>query len=59
MKWFLPESAQLKEADLRERMDKELLVNTYWQSNTILMIKRAHKFFPQIEKILKEVKRRF
>ena len=54
MKWFLPGAHATKEADLRERMDKELLVNTYWQSNTILMIKRAHKFFPQIEKILKE-----
>lgn len=51
---FAGERMQLEEADLRERMDKELLVNTYWQSNTILMIKRAHKFFPQIEKILKE-----
>ena len=51
---FAGERMQLEEDDLRERMDKELLVNTYWQSNTILMIKRAHKFFPQIEKILKE-----
>lgn len=51
---FAGETMQLEEADLRERMDKELLVNTYWQSNTILMIKRANKFFPQIEKILKE-----
>ena len=51
---FAGESMQLKEADLMERMDKELLVNTYWQSNTILMLKRAHKYFPQIEKILEE-----
>ena len=51
---FAGETMQLEEADLRERMDKELLVNTYWQSNTILMIKRANKFFPKIEKILKE-----
>lgn len=51
---FAGETMQLEEADLQERMDKELLVNTYWQSNTILMIKRANKFFPQIEKILKE-----
>jgi len=29
-------------------------VNTYWQSNTLLMMKRANKFFPQIERILKE-----
>lgn len=51
---FAGETIQLKEADLIERMDKELLVNTYWQSNTILMLKRAHKYFPQIEKILAE-----
>ncbi len=51
---FAGEVMQLKEEDLRERMDKELLVNTYWQSNTLLMLKRAHRFFPQIEKILAE-----
>lgn len=51
---FAGESMQLTETDLIERMDKELLVNTYWQSNTILMLKRAHKYFPQIEKILAE-----
>jgi membrane-bound lytic murein transglycosylase D len=49
---FAGETIQLNESDLIERMDKELLVNTYWQSNTILMLKRANKYFPQIEKIL-------
>ena len=51
---FAGETMQLTETDLKERMDKELLVNTYWQSNTLLMIKRANKYFPQIEKILAE-----
>ena len=32
---------------------KELLINTYWQSKTILLIKRANKYFPIIEEILK------
>ena len=49
---FAGEEIKLDEDDLIERMDKEFLVNTYWQSNTILLIKRANKFFPQIEKIL-------
>jgi hypothetical protein len=49
---FAGELVSLEEVDLIERMDKELLVNTYWQSNTLLMIKRANKYFPQIEKIL-------
>ena len=44
----------LDEDDLIERMDKEFLVNTYWQSNTILLIKKSNKYFPQIEKILIE-----
>jgi membrane-bound lytic murein transglycosylase D len=37
-----------------EALDRELLVNTYWQSNLILLIKRAYRFFPIIEPILKE-----
>ena len=49
---FAGEEITLDEDDLIERMDKEFLVNTYWHSNTILLIKRANKYFPQIEKIL-------
>jgi hypothetical protein len=39
--------------DIRERMDRELLVNTYWQSNGLLLFKRSHRYFPVIEPILK------
>ena len=49
---FAGEEIILDEDDLIERMDKEFLVNTYWQSNTILLIKKSNKYFPQIEKIL-------
>ncbi len=38
--------------DVSERIDREQLVNTYWQSNALLMIKRKNKFFPIIEPIL-------
>jgi len=41
------------DTDVRERLDRELLVNAYWQSNTLLMHKRAHRWFPVIEPILK------
>ena len=34
-------------------MDRELLVNTYWQSNGLLLFKRSHRYFPVIEPILK------
>jgi hypothetical protein len=48
------ELVPLNRPDIRERMDRELLVNTYWQSNGILLIKRAHKFFPIIEPLLEK-----
>jgi hypothetical protein len=51
---FAGEPAPLNNPDIRERLDRELLVNTYWQSNGLLLIKRAHKYFPLIEPILKE-----
>ena len=49
---FAGEALPLSNPDILERMDRELLVNTYWQSNGLLMFKRANKFFPIIEPIL-------
>lgn len=51
---FAGESVPLDNPDIRERMDRELLVNTYWQSNGLLLFKRANKYFPIIEPLLKE-----
>ena len=51
---FCNEEVPLELLDVRERLDRELLVNTYWQSNMLLLIKRSYRFFPLIEKILKE-----
>lgn len=51
---FAGEEVPLEDPEIRERLDRELLVNNYWQSNALLLIKRAHKFFPTIEPILAE-----
>lgn len=51
---FAGEPIPLENPDIYERMDRELLVNTYWQSNALLMFKRAEKYFPVIEPILKQ-----
>lgn len=51
---FAGEQVPLEDPDIFERMDRELLVNTYWQSNALLLMKRANKYFPVIEPILKE-----
>lgn len=48
------ERVPLEQYDIRERLDRELLVNTYWQSNGLLLIKRANKFFPIIEPLLEK-----
>lgn len=51
---FAGEPVPMSDPDVRERMDRELLVNTYWQSNGLLMFKRANKYFPIIEPILEK-----
>lgn len=51
---FAGERVPLNDADVRERLDREFLVNTYWQSNTMLLIKLSKKYFPIIEPILKK-----
>ena len=51
---FAGEKVSMNRPDLKERLDRELLVNTYWQSNMMLLLKRANKYFPQIERILEE-----
>ena len=50
---FAGEVVPLERADVRESLDRELLVNTYWHSNTLLAIKRSYRWFPVIEPILK------
>jgi membrane-bound lytic murein transglycosylase D len=51
---FAGERVPLEFFDVKEGLDRELHVNTYWQSQTIFLIKRANRFFPEIEAILKE-----
>lgn len=51
---FSGEKAPLHEPDIFERFDKELHIITYWQSNTLLMLKRSQRYFPIIEPILKQ-----
>lgn len=51
---FAGEKVPTELYDIKERMDRELLVNTYWQSNGLLLIKKAHKYFSLIEPMLKK-----
>ena len=51
---FADEVIDLRRYDLRERMDRELMAFTYMHSSTMLIIKRANRYFPVIEPILRE-----
>lgn len=50
---FGGEKIDLRRYDRRERMDRELMAFTYMHSTTMLLIKRANRYFPIIEPILK------
>ena len=50
---FAGEIVPIERYDVREALDRELLVNVYWQSNMLLYCKRAYRWFPVIEPILK------
>ena len=51
---FAGEPVPLSIPDVHERLDKELQINCYLHSNTIFLIKRANRWFPQMEEILKK-----
>ena len=51
---FAGEQVPLEMFDVKERLDRELLINTYWHSSTIYYLKLANRWFPVIEPILKK-----
>ncbi len=51
---FAGEPVPLWRFDVREALDRELLVNSYFHSQTIRLIKLAPRYFATIEPILKE-----
>ncbi len=46
---FAGERVPIEIADVRERLDRELHVNTFWHSNTIFLLKRGYRWLPQID----------
>jgi membrane-bound lytic murein transglycosylase D len=51
---FAGEKMPLTNFDTRESLERELLISAYRHSSTILIIKRANRYLPIIEKILKK-----
>lgn len=51
---FAGEAVPMHDLEVSERFDRELVINTYWHSQTLFFIKRANRWFPVIEPILKK-----
>lgn len=51
---FAGEKVPLEKGDIFERLEREIYVNAYWESNMILLLKRSAKYLPEIERMLKE-----
>lgn len=51
---FSNEPVPLNNLLVQESLDKEIHTNVYWHSNTFFYLKRAARYFPIIEPILKE-----
>ena len=52
--YFAGERVPLEMFNIRERYERELLSNTYFHSNTMVLIKRSKRWFPVIEPILEK-----
>lgn len=62
-KWYAPklpdqltfagEAVPLDRWEVREEMDRQLLLNYYWQNNILYILKLANRYFPIIEERLK------
>jgi peptidoglycan lytic transglycosylase D len=50
---FCGEGIPLENFEVYERIDREFVVNTYFHSSTILAMKKANRWFPIVEPILK------
>ncbi len=51
---FAGEPVPLQMTDVRERLDREIHVNSYWHSSTIFLIKRSHRWLPLLDSLLEE-----
>ncbi len=51
---FCGKQIVMKNFDMKERLDKELIVNTFYHSSTIQALKRANRYFPILEELLKD-----
>ena len=52
--FFCGNAIVLENFDMRERLDKEVIVNTFYHSSTIQALKRSNRYFDRLSALLKE-----
>jgi hypothetical protein len=50
---FAKEKITFSDLDLKERLDNELVINNFWHSNTIMMMKRSNRWLPVMREIFR------
>src|SRR6476646_1487280 len=51
---FAGEQVPLKDEDVRQSLDRELLINTYWHSQTLYILKQYPQIISLIEPVLQQ-----
>lgn len=51
---FAGEAVPVDQFDIRERLEREMMINAYLHSATLMSLKRSHRYFPEMTQILKE-----
>lgn len=49
---FAGDTIPVWEPDVRERLERELRINQYWQANTLQWLRRSRRWFPLIDSLL-------
>ncbi|MFC2125098.1 transglycosylase SLT domain-containing protein [Bacteroidota bacterium] len=50
---FAGERVPIEDIDIRERYDREIIINTHFHSNTILLLKKANRWMPIISEVVR------
>jgi membrane-bound lytic murein transglycosylase D len=50
---FCGQKVDLRKSDMRERFDREMIAMMYMHTSSLILLKRANRYFPVIEPILK------
>ncbi|NOT37454.1 MAG: lytic transglycosylase domain-containing protein [Saprospiraceae bacterium] len=51
---FAGEEVPVKNPDVAERLERELIINTYQHTSTLLHLKLANRYLPTVEKVFRE-----